>query len=203
MISRGGGTHDRVGDALWLTGLATSQGFVPDLPGGWRATGHVAVVVAADGPVTAVVESEELVPFAVADEIVVADDLIAAAARAVAGALPRGGRQRVGVVGADATPYPWWTALDEIVGERRAAVALEVADDLGLALRRVKSPAEQDLLRAAGRLGSRAMAAALAAAVPDATEAEVAATFVQRVVREGGAVYDVVLSSGSTRCAPA
>jgi Xaa-Pro aminopeptidase len=66
-----------------------------------------------------------------------------------------------------------------------------------MALRRIKSPAEQRLLRAAGRLGARAMAAALDAAVPGSSEADVAATLIERVVREGGAVYDVMLSSGA------
>src|ERR1700754_843462 len=93
-VSRGGGTHDRVADALWLTGLATPQPFVPDLAGHWRAAGHVVVVVPVDGPVTAVVESAELSADAVADEVVVAEDLIAAAGRIVRG--------RVGVLGADA-----------------------------------------------------------------------------------------------------
>ena len=46
-ISRGG--HDRVADALWLAGLATSQPFVPDLPRHWRAARHVAVVLRAHG----------------------------------------------------------------------------------------------------------------------------------------------------------
>ena len=32
-LSRGGGTHDRTADALWLAGLAASQPFVGDLPG--------------------------------------------------------------------------------------------------------------------------------------------------------------------------
>jgi Xaa-Pro aminopeptidase len=195
-FSRGGGTHDRVADVLWLTGLATSQGFVPDLAGHWRAAGHVAVVVPVDGPVTAVVESDELLPFAVADEVVVADDLIGAAAATLAERLPRRGPQRVGVVGADAMPFPWWTALEELVRARRERVALEAADDLGMALRRTKSPAERHLLRSAGRLGSQAMAVALDAAQPGAREAEVAAAFMQHVVREGGAVYDVVVSSG-------
>jgi Xaa-Pro aminopeptidase len=200
-VSRGGGTHDRAGDVLWLTGLATSQSFVPDLPGHWRATGHVVVVVPVDGPVTAVVESDELVARAVADEVVVADDLIAGAATALAAGLARGARQRVGVMGADATPFPWWTALNELLRAERQEVVLEDADDLGLALRRVKSPAEQALLRAAGRLGSRAMAAALGAAVPEARESDVAAALVQHVVREGGAVYDVVISSGASSVA--
>jgi Xaa-Pro aminopeptidase len=197
-FSRGGGAHDRVADVLWLTGLATSQGFVPDLAGHWRAAGHVAVVVPVDGPVTAVVESDELIPFAVADEVVVADDLIGAAAAALAEELPRRGPRRVGVVGADAMPFPWWTALDELVRAEREHVVLEAADDLGMLLRRTKSPAEQCLLRSSGRLGSQAMAAALDAAQPGAREADVAAAFMQHVVREGGAVYDVVLSSGPT-----
>jgi hypothetical protein len=56
-FSRCGGTHDRVADALWLSGLATTQPFVADLPGHWRAAGYVAVVVPVDGPTTAIVDS--------------------------------------------------------------------------------------------------------------------------------------------------
>jgi Xaa-Pro aminopeptidase len=176
-FSRG---HDRAANALWLAGLATSQPFVPDLAGHWRAAGHVAVVLPVDGPVTAVVESEELRAAAMADDVVVADDVVRAAARLLPDA-------RVGVLGADVLPHAWWEAL---------GAALEPADDLGFELRMRKSAAEQELLRAAGRLGTEAMRRALAAAVPGATEADVAATFVEHVVRAGGAIYDVVISSG-------
>src|SRR3954467_8853415 len=82
-FSRAGGTHDRLADALWLCGLATPQPFVADLPGPWRAAGHIIVGVPADGPVTAIVESEELIDDAIADEVVVATDLISAAANAL------------------------------------------------------------------------------------------------------------------------
>jgi Xaa-Pro dipeptidase len=180
-FSRGGGTHDRIADGLWLVGLATAQPFVPDLAGHWRATGHVAVVVPVDGPVTAIVESEELRAAAMADEVVVADDVVVATAKL----LPQ--HSRIGVLGADVLPFAWWRALGD---------GLEPADDLGLKLRRVKSPAEQALLRAAGRLGAEAMEAALEAAVAGATEADVAATFIEHVVRGGGAIYDVAISSG-------
>src|SRR3954451_3870703 len=128
-FSRGGGTHDRAADGLWLAGLSTPQPFVPDLPGHWRATGHVGVVVPVEGPVTAVVESEDLRPAAVADAVVVADDLLAAAAKALAGA------SRVGVLGADTVPYIWWTALEELL----PGASLEPADDLIAPLRRIKS----------------------------------------------------------------
>ena len=106
-VSRGGGTHDRVADALWLCALATPQPFVADLDGHWRGAGHVIVVVPVDGPVTAIVESEELCDAAIADDVVVATDLVAAAARA----LPAG---RVGVLGADAVPHAWWAALEDM-----------------------------------------------------------------------------------------
>jgi Xaa-Pro aminopeptidase len=95
----------------------------------------------------------------------------------------------VGVLGSDVVTAAWWAEL----GRSAQIVA---ADDIGVTLRRIKSPAEQDLLRAAGRLGSAAMAAALDAATPGATEAEVAAAFIERVVRGGGAIYDVAVSSG-------
>lgn len=196
-FSRGGGSHERVADAMWLAGLATPQPFVPDLAGHWRAAGHVIVVVPVDGPVTAVVESEELSAAAVADEVVVGADMIATAAGVLAGELSRHESQSVGVLGADVVPFAWWTALEELVRSSCGAVVLEAADELGLALRRTKSPAEQRLLRAAGRLGAQAMAAALDAAVPSAREAEVASALMERVVREGGAVYDVVVSSGA------
>jgi Xaa-Pro aminopeptidase len=100
------------------------------------------------------------------------------------------------VFGSDAVPAAWWAALDELVRDRRPSAVLEPADDLALALRRIKSPAEQRLLRAAGRLGAGAMASALDAAVPGARESDVAAALFERVVRDGGAVYDVVVSSG-------
>jgi Xaa-Pro aminopeptidase len=180
-FSRGGGTHDRIADVLWLTGLSTSQPFVGDLPGHWRAAGHVAVVVEVDGPVTAFVDAEELQTPPVADEVIVTDDPVSAVADAVSA--------RVGVLGCDVVTPAWWAVLER-------GAELVPADDLGVALRRVKSPAEQELLRSAGRLGSSAMVAALAAAEPGASEAEVAAPFVDHVVRGGGAMYDVAVSSG-------
>ena len=196
-FSRGGGAHDRQANGLWLAGVRTPQPYVPDLPDHWRATGHVAVIVPVDGPVTAVVESVESCPWVVADELVVGEDLIAATAAALANCLTPRVRQPVGVLGADVLPYAWWTALEELVLARRPHARLQAADDLSVALRLVKSPAEQRLLRAAGRLGSQAMAEALAAAVPGASEAQVAAAFIKRVVSEGGAIYDVVVSSGA------
>jgi Xaa-Pro dipeptidase len=195
-FSRGGGTHDRIADALWLTGTAASQPFVPDLEGHWRAAGHIVVVVPAGGPCTAIVEADELQTPPVADDVVVAPDLIAAAADTLAGALGRRSSPRVGVFGSDTVAVPWWAALEAATGDGGRGIRLEPADDLAWSLRRLKSPAEQQLLRAAGAIGSRAMTAALEAAAPRATEADVAAALFDTVVAGGGAVYDIVVSSG-------
>lgn len=141
-------------------------------------------------------ESDELQTPPAVDIVVVSADVIAAAAAAVAGGLGAREAARVGVVGSDAVPAAWWAALEERGRARCPSAVLEPADDLVLSLRRIKSPAEQRLLRAAGRLGSRAMSAALEAAVPGGSEANVAAALFETVVAGGGAVYDVVVSSG-------
>jgi Xaa-Pro aminopeptidase len=195
-ISRGGGTHDRVADVLWLAGLTTSQQFVADLAGHWRAAGHVFLVLPVAGPATAIVDAEDLQTAPVADEAVVAGDAIAAAATALADGLDGGRSTRVGVLGSDVLSAAHWSALEDLVRRRCPRARLEPADDLGLALRGIKSPAEQDLLRASCRLGSDAMAAGLEAAVPGVPESAVAAALVERVVSEGGAIYDVAVSSG-------
>lgn len=196
-LSRAGGTHDRAGNCLWLAGLTTLQPFVPDLTGHWRGAGHVAVVLAVDGPTIAVVDSEVLQNEPLADTLVVSEDVIAA----TADALPvpaQSGRLRVGMLDADVLPARWWAALEERLASRATTRAhLEPVEELAFQLRRVKSPAEQELLRAAGRLGSAAMNAALETAQPGATEAEVAAALIERVVSDAGAVYAVVISSGA------
>jgi Xaa-Pro aminopeptidase len=194
--SRGGGTQDRSAAVLYLTGHYTPQPFVPDLPAEspgewrWRAAGHAAAVVETEGSVTVIVDGERLQdPPPTADSTVVSPDPVATVAELVVGSRAR----RVGVLGGDALPARWARCLTERFGPR---VDLGDADELGWRLRAVKSPAERSLMRRAGALGARAMEAAMAAAVPGATEADVAAALAAEVVRGGGAVYDVVLSSG-------
>jgi Xaa-Pro dipeptidase len=104
-LSRCGGTHDRVADALWLSGLATTQPFVPDLPGHWRAAGHVAVVVpVGGGATTAIVDSEHLQTEPVAERVVVSDDVIAASVDGLAAELSARDPGRVGCSGATRCP---------------------------------------------------------------------------------------------------
>jgi Xaa-Pro aminopeptidase len=70
------------------------------------------------------------------------------------------------------------------------------ADDIGASLRSIKSESEIRLIREAGALGTAAIDAAMVAAVPGATEAEVAAAAIRLIIGSGGAFYGMGLSSG-------
>jgi Xaa-Pro aminopeptidase len=147
-----------------------------------------------------VVDSAYQVPQPVADKVVVSADLI----RTVFGLLAATGggeghlrrRPKFALLGGDALPARWARALEVYLEARLGGAKTFEADELGWRLRRRKSPAEQTLLRAAGALGARAMDNAMAAAVPGAREADVAGAFIETLVRGGGALYDIVMSSG-------
>ncbi|RJL24710.1 M24 family metallopeptidase [Bailinhaonella thermotolerans] len=188
--SRGGSAQDGYADVYHLTGFYQHQPLVPDLPGRWRAEGHAAAVVPVEGPVVLVSNVGELQEEPVADEVRPASDLVDTLADVVRRAVPDGGR--AGLTGCAGLAWPWRDRLAAGLPGR----ALVDADEVGWRLRRVKSPAELDLLRAAGALGVRAMDAAMAAAVPGASEAEVAAAAIGEIVAGGGAYYGMGLSSG-------
>ncbi|NRQ35298.1 aminopeptidase P family protein [Nonomuraea sp. NN258] len=188
--SRGGSTHDHYADVYYLTGFYQHQPAVPDEPGRWQAQGHAALLLPVDGPallLTGDGESQDPQPAAARLNTPFPVDALGEQIRLT---LPPG---RVGVLGCAAMGAPWWCRLRSVLPGHE----LVGADDLGHRMRRIKSPAEQDLLRAAGTLGARAMRAALDAAVPGATEAESAAAAVAEIVRGGGAYYGMGVSSGA------
>ena len=189
--SRGGSTQDHYADVYYLTGFYTHQPFIPDEPGRWRAHGHAALVLSVDGPGTLLLDMTELQdPKPAADRVCFSEDLVESLIATVAETVPPG--TDVALVGGEALAWRWGRELGARIPEHR----LVEADDLAQELRLIKSAAELDLLRAAGEVGARAVDAAMEAAVPDATEAEVAAAAIAEIVREGGAFYGLGLSSG-------
>ena len=189
--SRGGSTQDHYADVYYLTGFYTHQPFIPDEPGRWRAHGHTALVLPLDGPGTLLVDMTELQdPKPAADRIRYAEDLVESLIGTVAETVPPG--SDVALLGGEALAWRWGRELVACLPEYRFVEA----DDLGADLRLVKSKTELDVLRAAGELGVRAVDAAMKAAVPGATEAEVAAAAIAEIVRAGGALYGLGLSSG-------
>jgi Xaa-Pro aminopeptidase len=189
--SRGGSTQDHYADVYYLTGFYTHQPFIPDEPGRWRAHGHTALVLPLDGPGTLLLDMTELQdPKPAADRVRYTEDLVESLIATVAEWVPVG--TDIALLGGEALAWRWGRELDARLPEHR----LVEADDLGAGLRLVKSKAELELLRAAGEVGARAVDAAMEAAVPNATEAEVGAAAIAEIIRAGGALYGLGLSSG-------
>ena len=185
---RGGGTQDRFADLYYLSNYYSQYPLVPDKEG-WSARGHSALVLPVSGSPTLVVDMVTFRDDLVAvDDVVRAEDVVAEAASALTGSLPHGS---VGVVGCEALAWPWWDTLQKACGPRLVA-----ADDLGRELRLLKSDAELKLVRAAARLGTQAVEAGLDAAIPGATEADVAAAAIEVIVRGGGVYFGMGLSCG-------
>ncbi len=221
--ARGASTQDHAADVLYLTGHYTPQGFVPDTPlratlypeepvcenpteWRWRAAGHAAVVVPGEGPVTLLTDSAPHTDSpAVADRVIVAADLVAAAGEVLAEFMTALRDKmharsevcsRIALLGVEALSSRWHQALlNQLASEHK--VQFVDADELSWALRKVKSAAEQELLRASGALGARALSIAMETAVVGATEADVVAACAAEVFRGGGAWYGGGLSSGA------
>jgi Xaa-Pro aminopeptidase len=158
---------------------------------GAGAHGHTALVLPLDGPETLLVDMTELQdPEPAAERVRFTEDLVESLIATVEETVPSG--TDVALLGGEALAWRWGRELDERLPDYRF---LE-ADDLGAGLRLIKSEAELNLLRAAGELGARAVDAAMKAAVPGATEAEVAAAAIAEIVHAGGALYGLGISSG-------
>jgi Xaa-Pro dipeptidase len=189
--SRGGSTQDHYADVYYLAGFYTHQPFIPDEPGRWRAHGHTALVLPVDGPGTLLVDMTEVQnPKPAADRVRVTADLVESLATTVMDTVPPG--TDVALLGGEALVWRWGRELNT----RLPGYRFLEADDLAAEMRLIKSEAELDLLRAAGEIGARAVDAAMQAAIPGVSEAEVAAAAISEIVRAGGALYGLGLSSG-------
>jgi len=188
--SRGGTTQDHYADVYYLTGFYTHRPFIPDEPGRWRAHGHTALVLPVEEPGILLLDMTELQdPKPAAERVRFTEDLVESLIATVAETVPSG--TDIALLGGEALAWRWGREL----GARLPEYRLVEADDLAVGLRLVKSAAELNLLRAAGEVGARAVDAAMEAAVPGATEAGVAAAIAE-IVRAGGALYGLGLSSG-------
>ena len=185
VLGQGGGAFERYGDLLYLTGHYTTFPAIPDLPGHWTLRGHAAAVIGPDRVVLCTDDDADASTVA-ADEVRVIDDLAEAIGSAVQ-SVGLAGRP-IGLVNANAVPAD---GLAAILARTGATVR---ADELVEVLRRVKSPAEQSLLRLAGAAGSAAITAAMDAAGEGATELEAASAAIRTAVELGAAVSNTFTS---------
>lgn len=191
VISRGGSTLDRYADVCYLTGHYQSYSYLPDEAGLFSSRAHTAAVVASTGEVLLCVSVPEYDETAiVADEVRWGDDF----ATVLAGAMTSLGLDagRVGLVGSDVLPH----RLGRALADRLPAVVWQECDEVLLCLRRIKSPAEQAIIRKAASIHVAALAAARAAVLPGHREADVVAEFGGVALENGAGLYFTALSSG-------
>ena len=172
--------YDRPGDLAYLSN------HFPPFPStvfsdGNRGMGHAFLLLPVRGEPTLLTDPRRHR----ADLVAVADVRAAADLGAAAIALLRErglGEGRVGLVGDDILP----AAFDRAFGRELPELTLEPASEIVAGLRRIKSPAEQELLRLAGRCADAGLMAAVEAIQREgATEREVCAASTAACLRAG------------------
>jgi Xaa-Pro aminopeptidase len=185
VLGRGGGTFDRHGDLMYLSGHY--QGFVhlPDRPPRWSGRSHALLVMPVDGEPTLLCSAPGVDPV-----VDLADVRVTTEFPRDAGALlaQLGGG---GFSGLDVAPISWARAfpLDRF----------EPAEATIESLRRRKSGAEIELLRYACNIGSDAMAALIVNLAPGARESDAVAQCVDAAVLGGAVPYGVSLTAGTAQ----
>lgn len=193
---RGGGALDRCANLIYLTDHYPGFPAIPDAPGIWRDEGFAAALVTGDDVVVITARPMAEPDEAVATQVIASRDLVAATIEE----LRRRGLKRgsVGLVGGDALTHAQGTRLSAGLPGAR----LVDADEVLYALRAVKSPAEQELLRAAGAVGASAMGATMESVKAGRTQAELAATAAASILAEGAVPHNLFVEAYGPHRAP-
>ncbi len=189
--SKGAGTVDRYADVLYLTNHCSQFPHIPDLPPYWSGRGHAACVVTKEGETILISDiADWRRDLVIADRVVVDLDVT----RAIGRLLTELGldHSRVGLVAAESMVLSSWRLLHS----HTPGVEWLPADDILERMRAIKSPAEIAIIREAVKAGDAIMSAMLAACVPGATEADVAAAGYQAGIVRGAVLYDLPGASG-------
>jgi Xaa-Pro dipeptidase len=191
VVSRGGSTLDRYANVLYLSGHYQSYSYLPDTPNLFSGRAHTALVIAASGHSILCISvpeyAEELV---FAGEVRCTDDF----AGTIAGAAASLGLDRgpVGLVGADVLPF----SMVRKLGSLLPSIAWRDCDELLLTQRRIKSPAERDIIRRAAAIHTTCLNAMKSLATPGHTEADLMAEFGRLALKNGAGLYFTSMSSG-------
>ncbi len=189
--SKGGGTYDAYADVAYLANYYTAFPHLRDLKPLWTGRGHAAVIVPAHGDAVLVLDTADYRPEVIAAPDVRFDNDVLGA---VAGVLTDRGLAtgRVGLAGWEFLSIGAYRDL----ASRLPALDLQPADDILDRARMIKSPAEIEMLRRSGSIGSQAFEAMMANVAPGRTEADAVAAGVDVLTRAGGALYTALVASG-------
>lgn len=193
MWQRAGGGYDRAGDVVWLSNYASfSSGQEPEIHTGVIGRAFAALVFhGGEAPVLHTAEEVEAVDRRVVTcgEIVSHANLPAGVARHLR---ERGIDGPVAHNGDDFIPM-------QFAREFAAAapgIELVTMDDALWDIHRIKSPREQEVMREAGAVATRAMNALMEGLIAGRPEADAAAAAAAEVVRAGGGIQRIGTAHG-------
>ena len=192
VFSKGGACLDMHADVLYLTNHYSQVPYVPDHFGIGHGRSHAAVILPIDGPTILISDiaywREDHV---VADEIRVGENVPE---------LVQSGLQdtnllnrRIGIVGMSYMTASTYCYLMDKVGED----TFERTDLLLEKIRRVKSPAEKEIIRQGMEIANQAMNALMGAAEEGATVADAVSQALQIMTPSGAVLYDAACTSGA------
>jgi Xaa-Pro aminopeptidase len=189
--SMGGSTLDRFQNVFYLTNHYDPGNVFPDAEGLFQGFGMAALVLPVEGPAVLVVNQPDW-----RADLVDCDDVRVRRMlyEGVAEALQEAGLARGRIALTDEERMPV-AALRGVTSDL-PSLGLERADDLLMAMRVVKSPAEIEMMRFASAVSVEIMNAMLGTVAEGRTDGDVAAAGFQVASRHGAQPYDFALASG-------
>jgi len=187
---RGGGPIERHGNVLYLTDYYSAFPIIPDIEGHWADRGYAAVLLT-EGECVLFADAHEAGPEdAVATHVIPADDDLVSR---VAGWLRERGLAEglLGLVGGDVMTRDQSQRLADLL----PGLVLEPATALLERICRIKSPAEQQVMRRCNSIGAQAVTALMEAGRAGVTEAELAAIAAGKVIGEGAVLYNAYVET--------
>ncbi|ARK23953.1 hypothetical protein SporoP37_04050 [Sporosarcina sp. P37] len=190
--SRGGGAFDRYADVDYLANYYQQRCYLPDNPPFWSGRSHcVLLIPPTSAPVLLVSSPEYQEHLITVKDVRFSPDL----PRLCFETLKELGMAdgNIGLIGGDVLPYSLSTRLNEYLPE----LTLTPMDFLLSTIRSVKTEREQESIREAARIGSKAMDILMRNVSADKTESEVIAPAIEYIISQGAVLYFVVTNSGS------
>lgn len=192
VYSKGGSGVDMHAEVFYLTNHYAPHPYFGDHQELGTARSHAALVLPVDGPAILVVDGPWWRPGLVtADDVRAASDIGAEVGKALrdSGLVDN----RIGLVGSSFMSAAAYLGLQRHIGRRTTLV---VADMLIEELRRVKSPAELEILRRGALIGSRAVDAMMGAVQEGNREVDAVRAAADVIVGSGAVMYDMPTTSG-------
>ncbi len=183
VLGHGGGTYERHGDLLYLTGHYQTFPSLHDRPPLWSGRGYALLVLPVEGDAVLLCSAPEVDPDVAVDDVRIARSDFGREAAQLLEPIAGGG-----FVGFDVAPASMAASLP--------LDRFEDAQDVTERLRRRKSPAELAVLREACGIGVRAVERLIDTAQPGTREADAVAAAGEEVFRGGALPYLVALAVG-------